>query len=631
MPNDDDLKVDCPRDAFERLVEAAICERVIPFIGAGVSFEAKYSYIGEENISPSKDLPERLVHYLISRARNNQATRSLLQGALDGKKPSKTNLNRLGLPWLAELFLNLNGGDNKKLCKHLKIERFTDLQPTLAHRYIAFLARENLIHEVITTNYDCCLERAFKDSLFDRHEQACLLHIVRDLDSFECRFSNGRPLLTVYKINGCAERYKEDPDGKAHQIILAEKELQNWHGESWARTLFQDRLGRSSVVLTGFGIEEAQVRFDMKALYQNMGTIKGDIDPEQLCARPNSPFIQAFFPYLNRFQRQVLNAWFEFRSDERKRKKLSNEKREAAILANAFTGSHREFFRETKDGLTADRFWEAVFTGVWRCLIEREFAKGPTAEFFGFAVPFEPVDMIAALFCEEESLCPICGLITIRQDLGSNIPLAICIEKSRLDIGISEKCHRPGKYYSIFEQGLLVGLFVLMLAWSNGSSVHLKQYSESDVDLGLLLRRESGRTLETWLAWSPRGVATPNPVRRGIEQAQSEEPMPIIFIQIVVNTYGRSYSRAAEKARKIHRWVFENGEQYRQYGIRVDLGKLLVLAEKKQQSMGCSHAWPRWKQFCAALDDVVDRSFAWSNEIDNRPSFRDWMDPEGIA
>ncbi|CAE6869979.1 hypothetical protein R69746_08343 [Paraburkholderia aspalathi] len=47
-----------------------------------------------------------------------------------------------------------------ELAHILQIRDFADLDPTPAHYYLAFLVREGLISELVTTNYDCNLERA---------------------------------------------------------------------------------------------------------------------------------------------------------------------------------------------------------------------------------------------------------------------------------------------------------------------------------------------------------------------------------------------------------------------------------------------------------------------------------------
>ncbi len=49
-----------------------------------------------------------------------------------------------------------------ELCNILHIDRFQDLEPTLAHLAIAAFILEGVFREVITLNYDTCLEEAFR-------------------------------------------------------------------------------------------------------------------------------------------------------------------------------------------------------------------------------------------------------------------------------------------------------------------------------------------------------------------------------------------------------------------------------------------------------------------------------------
>ncbi len=629
--NEDDVKTTSPHDTFNKLVEAVMCGRVIPFLGAGVSLNSKYKGVKKRRDKPStSSLTKRLVQYLTDLSRNCKTAHNTLQGSLNGKKVNWQNLEPLGLAWLAELVLDLNGGNYVKLCKILKIKRFNHLEPTRAHRYIAFLAREKRVQEVITTNYDCCLEQAFKETfhLFIRRKSP--LCIISDSSDYEHRFANGCPLLTIYKINGCAARYKKNPKRNAFQIILAENDLQDWHGQKWAQRMFLDRLWQSSVVFTGFGSEEAQVRFDIVALYKEMGPVKSGIKLQRLCDQPNTPFIQEFSTNLNRFQRQIMNAWFKARYGDEKWKRVKREKREKAILANSLTGKHGKYFREDKDELTADRFWEAVFISAWKRLIKKEFTSGATGWFLKYLhADFDPVDFIDDLFYTVSEQCDRCCQITLQDERDTTIPLIplmCCIEKSRIGDINSRDNKRHCLYYPIAEQGFLVGLFVLLLAWSNKNTYFFHFSPISDAYLGLWLPRMSAGFLETWIAWSTHGESFLNLEQGNLDESRQEEKdVKIVFIQIVVNTPGDRYTPSVNKAKRIHlnRTSLNNEYYNRCYGICVDVGELLGLAVEKQREFQDQHHGSRWIQFCDALDYVVDHPWTWFSN--KRPSFRDRM------
>lgn len=69
---------------------------------------------------------------------------------------------------------------------------------------LVYLVREGLIREVITTNYDCCIETAFADSLPPGAMPDEQLGVIRSLEEY--RHEAGRHTeaghLLVYKING---------------------------------------------------------------------------------------------------------------------------------------------------------------------------------------------------------------------------------------------------------------------------------------------------------------------------------------------------------------------------------------------------------------------------------------------
>jgi hypothetical protein len=113
-----------------------------------------------------------------------------------------------------EAFLWEHGGPTQAgyeaLVEQLQIKKFTKLDPRPAHFYLAFLAREGLVTEFITTNYDCNLERAYERTWQGRGRSGTtLIRAVFDLDTFAENAAvnaNSRPgedtahALRVYKI-----------------------------------------------------------------------------------------------------------------------------------------------------------------------------------------------------------------------------------------------------------------------------------------------------------------------------------------------------------------------------------------------------------------------------------------------
>lgn len=164
----------------------------------------------------------------------------------------------------------------KLVSEILEIPEFANVEPTAAHYYIAFLAREGLIDEVITTNYDTCIEEAYCNTFGPAGaapEGDSPALAIDSLAEYRAkggkRFTGGRSkqrCLKIYKINGCANKLlcKSPEDGDCDRycenILLTEKDLQDWRNRAWVRDLFRDRLRSRTILFSGFGSDEPQVR-----------------------------------------------------------------------------------------------------------------------------------------------------------------------------------------------------------------------------------------------------------------------------------------------------------------------------------------------------------------------------------
>ena len=170
-PEDERLSIDLETLRTSALAEliGEICDAMedgflVPFLGAGVSQSAELGVDGERQRSPDEPEPKQPQDGL------DEKLASALMKQLDGglvksflrspnEEVSVERLKELGLAKLCEIYLYFHS--EKALCNELGIPEFCDLQPTPAHHYIAWLLREGAITEVITTNYDVCLERAW--------------------------------------------------------------------------------------------------------------------------------------------------------------------------------------------------------------------------------------------------------------------------------------------------------------------------------------------------------------------------------------------------------------------------------------------------------------------------------------
>lgn len=369
----------------------------------------------------------------------------------------------------------------------LKIPEFTNVKPTEAHYYLAFLAREGLIDEVITTNYDTCIERAYCDTfgLMDALPGADSPALVIDaLDEYRTkggkRFTDGqrrRRCLKVYKINGCASRLCASRLDDCHEhcknILLTERDLQDWRKRSWARDLFRDRLRSRTLLFSGFGSDEPQVRYTALQVCeefasQERDTAKNDSgNPAAVWAKPNAPFIAAFEDHLSFSQIQILHAYAQSAGVL-----LSPEE----LKANSFLGSDVAFFdsggSSNEQRLPADLFWKRLFQAAfWRLLRK---ACGRESAIVSFLLPVLPCAtalLIEALdwFAPQDVPDRIFGRFPEMLDLaeGKNgvIPLVRWVERvrtTRPEIG-------RGWYYLLVDRPVLTPAVLLLIYLLIGS------------------------------------------------------------------------------------------------------------------------------------------------------------------
>ena len=403
------------RQRFKRLVDRIVDGGVIPFIGAGVSLYAVCSsaeHLGC-TIAKTEDMEEK-VRLALGKP---QSTRT------DKPKPS--------LAQLAEEYLWARCSENHPMlykslvCDILHIHDFVSLSPLPAHRYIAFLAREGCIEEIITSNYDICLSTAFEDS-FDaesgqtrpRAIEVATLHEYRQYSGR--RYQAGKEgFLKVYHINGCAKHL--DPNGKdieteCKRIMLTESQLQDWRQRHWSREMFKDRLRTRSICFSGFGSPEPQVRHTVTQVTEEFTSQpqqsvqaegSGKAKDQAPWSLPNAPFIQAYKEDLTFEQKQIMFGFGSIRDSFSYDKLLKD--------GNCFTGRDYGYFHsviaegagksEDDDKTTekrnshvprpsttqsedegsklpADTFWQCVYTAVFWELLMRELRPGSAFWYF---------------------------------------------------------------------------------------------------------------------------------------------------------------------------------------------------------------------------------------------------------
>jgi hypothetical protein len=293
----------------------ALAGRLVPFLGAGVSFSARHDDAGWDDGHKTPKMRSRVREALLRRAWPGGAIASVLWDRLAAESDARQATLQLGE--VCELFVDeiaassVGGEDDAygELVGILRISELANLQPTPAHRYIAFLAREGLVAEVITTNYDCCVERAFLESEGLRWAEARgsvdeRLGRVWSLESFRARGSRDVPVyshgvgasrrgLRVFKINGCALALLHDPR-LGPSILLTERQLQDWGARRWAGDLFRERLRTSSVVFSGFGSPEPQIRHTVRQVLEEFEPAPEAAGDGGLLDRANCVFVTGF-------------------------------------------------------------------------------------------------------------------------------------------------------------------------------------------------------------------------------------------------------------------------------------------------------------------------------------------------
>ncbi|KVO06425.1 SIR2 family protein [Burkholderia ubonensis] len=255
----------------------------------------------------------------------------------------------------------------------LDIEEFAELDPTAAHFYLAFLAREGLITEVVTTNYDCNLERAYEATWPSRTVQsastACAIFDLTSFASNAARSSHWTPgadtahPLKVYKINGCAAQLKKEP-GHAVDILLTASQLQDWRARRWAADFFRTKVRTACVVTVGFGSDEPQVVHTLQQVLEEFSGIKPKgrpIPAASVFDATNAPVVTTYEHYPSFPQLQLVNgfsAWWTGAAANGAELVLGPYQR--AIKSPDATSEDAQ-----PPGLAADALWADVFQAVF--------------------------------------------------------------------------------------------------------------------------------------------------------------------------------------------------------------------------------------------------------------------------
>ncbi|MCC7020925.1 MAG: SIR2 family protein [Ardenticatenales bacterium] len=243
--------------------------RFVPFVGAGVSLECR---------DPHDASFEPTVGWLEKQVRETFHT-----GVLDT------------LSFTAETAARTDGYES--VFASMRINSFARLMSAPFHRYLARLSHEGWIRDVVTTNWDTCIEAAWRADP-GRARARSGMHVAHNTRT--CR-RDGAVRLTVHKINGCAERSAHD----AVSILVTDKQLigdRSSRSSVWKYELLKERLRAYAVVFVGFGGEEAQVRQIVEEV------VRESSEAARTDEAGTDHFVLCFSPELSKYHKQILGA-----------------------------------------------------------------------------------------------------------------------------------------------------------------------------------------------------------------------------------------------------------------------------------------------------------------------------------
>lgn len=148
-----------------------------------------------------------------------------------------------------------------------------------AYRVLARLAREDIMKEAITFNYDCGHEAGLKAEGFLRSPRTESGKEWRDHASVIADAATHAQLprpgaFTLFKAHGCAERYRElataDETGAADTIIIRRLQLATWRNDMWVRNAFRDRARNHVLLLIGFSGQDPVIYGEIASVLQDI-------------------------------------------------------------------------------------------------------------------------------------------------------------------------------------------------------------------------------------------------------------------------------------------------------------------------------------------------------------------------
>lgn len=374
-----DVKKPPTEKKLSRLVTRLLEGGVVPFIGAGVSYDCVSKESGEQ-IARTGDMRCNVCKAISDDYRNHPHR---CEDGCRNKEDSRCVNNR-SLSEVCEEYVWRDGHSYEKLVMQvLRIGEFTKLKPTPAHRYLAFLAREGLVEEIITCNFDTCISQAFAQTFEDERVACESYAIVSNLEEYRKAggrrsSAHGHPFLKIYHINGCAECLTGGgPANGCESILLTERQLQDWRDRHWGRELLKDRLRCRSVVFSGFGSPEPQVRHTVLQVVEEFQAHpepsperptdeERNAESREVWECPNAPFLHSYERSLSFQQKQIPMG---YTTANRMNCSVASFLKDGNVFSPEDKGLLCTEEATTRDKLKADHFWATVYQATfWELL-----------------------------------------------------------------------------------------------------------------------------------------------------------------------------------------------------------------------------------------------------------------------
>jgi hypothetical protein len=251
-------------ESIRRLATQLAGTRVLPVIGAGASWDCGVRVGGEI----ATDLYDAY-------------------HASSDFEPHDPELSTTDLPGIAQAMFVRRG--QERVVDELGLPDPARWRPaaTLGDHFcvycvVARMVREGLLGpagSAFSFNYDCGAEAGFRSEGFAYGDTVGgsqwldRARVVSDAAT-DVDFTSNSATFTLYKVNGCAVRYRElaqaDPVKAAEEIVIRRDQLDKWPDQSWSRERFRVGVRDHIIMLIGFAAQDSKFTGELNDVLQQI-------------------------------------------------------------------------------------------------------------------------------------------------------------------------------------------------------------------------------------------------------------------------------------------------------------------------------------------------------------------------